>query len=179
MTMTNPTPAQAALSYSLLLALSLVTAPFSLIAVLLARLFRRSGPSLTRNGKTVLINGGRMQKSIFIAKAMAAKGYRVIMAEERGWGEVCAARFSNRVDRFVLVPAGGGGAYIAAMVKLIVKEKVDLFIPCSGAGTTLEDAKVAAIARIERHGHLQSLIQEPALVETLHEKVCIAKATSS
>lgn len=112
-----------------------------------------------------------MQKSVFIARALAQNGYRVVLVEEKGWGELCAARFSSAVTSFHLVPGGGGQAYIDALVQLIRKEGVDLFVPCSGAGTTLEDAKVAQIVRKETEGRVQTLIQDANLVEALHEKV--------
>jgi hypothetical protein len=114
-----------------------------------------------------------MQKSVFIARALAQGGYRVVLAEEKGWGELCAARFSSAIDKFHLVPGDGGQAYIDAMARLIDEEEVDLFVPCSGAGTTLEDAKVAQIIRKETKGRVQTLIQDPDLVEALHEKVSI------
>jgi hypothetical protein len=112
-----------------------------------------------------------MQKSLFVARALSQKGYRVILVEERGWGELCAARFSRCVDKFRLVRGGGGPAYVDAMVKVLLEEKVDLFIPCSGAGTTVEDAKIAALVREHSKGKVHALIQDPTLVEALHNKV--------
>jgi len=112
-----------------------------------------------------------MQKSIFVARALSRKGYRVVMVEEKGWGELCAGRFSRSVDQFHLVPAGGGSRYIEAVVELILQEKVDLFVPCSGAGTTIEDAKVADLVREASKGRVKAIIQGQFLVETLHDKV--------
>jgi hypothetical protein len=112
-----------------------------------------------------------MQKSIFVARAMKEKGYRVILVEEKGWGELCAARFSRTVDRFALVPGGGGSSYIKAMVELLMREEVDIFLPCSGAGTTIDDAKVAEIFQSKSKRPVQSVIQDPLLVEALHDKV--------
>ncbi|UZJ51515.1 hypothetical protein CBS101457_000835 [Exobasidium rhododendri] len=84
-----------------------------------------------RHKPTALVNGGRMQKSIFVARALSQKGYRVVLVEEKGW---------------------------------------DIFVPCSGAGTTIEDAKVAHLIREVSKGKVQALIQSPALVEALHNK---------
>lgn len=112
-----------------------------------------------------------MQKSVYVARALAANGYKVILVEEKGWGELCAARFSSSVSRFFLVTGGGGQPYIDSLVQVMLREKVDLFVPCSGAGTTLEDAKAAKIIRQQTKGKVSTLIQDPDLAETLHEKV--------
>jgi hypothetical protein len=123
--------------------------------------------------RVALINGGRMQKSLYVARALHEIGYRVILVEEKGWGEVCATRFSKSVESFHLVPAGGGKPYIDAMVDILIKKEVNVFIPCSGAGTTVEDAKVAELIRSASEGKVMTLIQDVDLVKTLHEKVCL------
>lgn len=161
-----------------MIALSIVLLPLSLTISTLQYLWlpkRKTQGIDTR--RVALINGGRMQKSIYIARALSASGYKVILAEERGWGELCAARFSNAIDNFVLVPGGGGKVYVDAMVHLIIKEKVELFIPCSGAGTTIEDAQVAELVRKRSGGKIKTLIQDVDLVETLHEKVSTWKCS--
>lgn len=83
---------QGILSTSLLLCLCVVTAPLSAAAVLLATL--RTGlrvqshveaDDVAQKGrKTALINGGRMQKSLFVARALSKRGFRVVLVEERG-----------------------------------------------------------------------------------------------
>lgn len=35
---------------------------------------------------TALVNGGRMQKAVYVVRALARQGYRVVLVEERGWG---------------------------------------------------------------------------------------------
>ena len=175
--MARPRLSHALVSCSLLVAVSAVVFPLSLLAAVLGYVkytvssFRTRTHLESKRKRTALINGGRMQKSIFVARALKQKGYRVIVVEEKGWGELCAARFSLSVDLFLLVPGGGGKHYIDAMVQLGLREKVDFFAPCSGAGTTIEDAKIAAVIFERSNGATQSLIQEPALVEVLHEKV--------
>ncbi|CAD6891401.1 unnamed protein product [Tilletia caries] len=120
--------------------------------------------------RVALVNGGRMQKSLYVVRALASQGYRVVLVEERGWGELCATRFSNAVSRFRLVPSGGGQDYVEALVKIALEERVTLFVPCSGAGTTVQDARAAQIMRERSGGATDTLIQDPDLAETLHEK---------
>lgn len=45
----------------------------------------------TSNGKVALVTGGRAQKAIYVTRALARQRYRVILAEERGWGYVTMA----------------------------------------------------------------------------------------
>ncbi|KAK0526495.1 hypothetical protein OC834_004787 [Tilletia horrida] len=165
----------------LLALLSLACIPITLLQVLLARLSTsqvarddaqasKSGIAKDGERRVALVNGGRMQKSLYVVRALARQGYRVVLVEERGWGEFCATRFSNAVSSFRLVPSGGGQDYIDALVKVALSEDVTLFVPCSGAGTTVQDAQAAQIMRDRSGGNIRTLIQDPDLAETLHEK---------
>jgi hypothetical protein len=169
--MERPSLVQAELSCLLLILVSLACLPFSLFVAVTTQLIYGHHRSFKQRKKTALVNGGRMQKSIYVARALAKAGYKVILVEEKGWGELCAGRFSSAVDSFFLIPEGGSQAYIDALVELVHRQGVDLFVPCSGAGTTIEDAKVGQIIRDETKGRVQTLIQDPDLVEALHEKV--------
>ncbi|KAJ9478330.1 Carbamoylphosphate synthase large subunit [Pseudozyma hubeiensis] len=195
-----PNRLQSTLSTLLLLGLALALAPFSLIVSLLFSLTHagsnkhvpnqhhsRSSGSLV-NGhshahaaqRTVLVNGARMQKSLAICRTFARNGWKVVLVEEQGWGNLAATRFSNSVSSFHLLPSSSLPAsknsrhqvtpYIEALVRVALSEKVDLFFPCSGAGTTGQDAVAAQILLEKTHGRVRSMIQTPELVEALHEK---------
>lgn len=73
------------------------------------------------------------------------------------------------MDKFILVPSGGGKPYISALIDVALAEDVDLFVPCSGAGTTNEDAIAADMLRQRKSG-FKAVIQDPELVNELHEK---------
>ena len=62
---------------------------------------------------------------------------------------LCAGRFSAAVDRFVVLPdpARDREAYIAAIVDLVEREGVDVFVPCSTGGATIEDCAAADLLR--------------------------------
>lgn len=200
-----PNRLQSTLSTLLLLALSLVLAPVSFVVSLFFSLThagaKATRPSLHRsqltNGRanghippssaqrTVLVNGARMQKSLAICRTFARNGWRVVLVEEQGWGNLAATRFSNSVSKFHLLPSSSLPAskkllaeksehvvtpYIEALVRIALSEKVDLFFPCSGAGSTGQDAVAAAILLEKTHGKVRSMIQTPELVEALHEK---------
>ncbi|PWN43919.1 hypothetical protein IE81DRAFT_287884 [Ceraceosorus guamensis] len=177
-------PPQGVLTCFCLVALSLCLAPLTIaqcVFVYLRTQHRSNGDaaqarrSAGRNGREdasqgpiALVNGGKMQKALYVVRALHRQGYRVVLVEERGWGELCATRFSNSVHRFELVPGGGGQAYIDALVDLAIRLNAKLFIPCSGAGTTIEDAKAAELMRAR--GKVRTLIQDADLAEALHEK---------
>ncbi|EPQ28931.1 uncharacterized protein PFL1_03731 [Pseudozyma flocculosa PF-1] len=184
-----PSRLQSTLSTLLLLGLSLLLAPASFAV---AAFFSLTHPSSTsrskrqhrgraiqgRRPKTVLINGARMQKSLAACRAFGRQGWRVVLVEERGWGNLASARFSNSVSAFHLIapsslPARDGGKrtpYIEALLDVARREDVDLFFPCSGAGSTGQDAEFADLLLTETGGKVRSIIQSPELVETLHEK---------
>ncbi|SPO23091.1 uncharacterized protein UTRI_01769 [Ustilago trichophora] len=199
-----PSRVQSTLSTLLLLALSAFLAPVSFVISLFFSLThtgakRQHGDRLSSaapNGhssaassstpRTVLVNGARMQKSLAICRTFARNGWRVILVEEQGWGNLAATRFSNSVSKFHLLPSSSlparkksslsekGGhqvtPYIQALVQIALKEKVDLFFPCSGAGSTGQDAIAGQILLERTNGRVRSMIQTPELVETLHEK---------
>ncbi|CAO1615190.1 unnamed protein product [Parajaminaea phylloscopi] len=168
-----PNRIQALVASIALVWLTVVLAPLSAIFTLLSlrghdKPLLPRGPA-TRGAPTVLVNGARMQKSLFIARALARQGWRVVVIEERGWGLLSPARFSSFVSKFILVPSGGGQAYIDAIVNVATSEGAILFVPCSGAGTTHEDAVAADILR-QRDPAFKAVIQDPDLVLALHEK---------
>lgn len=88
-----------------------------------------------------------------------------------------ATRFSKYVSKFykLPVPIPGDEAslalYVNEMVSIAAKEDIDYFIPCSGAGTTVEDAKAAQYMSEQSNGRVQSFIASPDLTKVLHEKV--------
>lgn len=193
-----PSRVQSTLSTLLLLGLSLCLAPVSFVISLFFSLTHagaagdaaNSRPSALPNGhtaqRTVLVNGARMQKSLAICRTFARNGWRVVLVEEHGWGNLAATRFSNSVSKFHLLPSSALPAvkssrfgdksghaitpYIEALVQIALDERADLFFPCSGAGSTGQDAVAAQILLQHTQGRVRSMIQTPELVETLHEK---------
>ena len=87
----NVRPPHGALACVVLALLSLALAPLSLAFALIGASAARlggGGPALLPKGDkrpTALVNGGRMQKSLYVVRALAAQGYRVVLVEERGW----------------------------------------------------------------------------------------------
>lgn len=82
-----PTRLQGLASTVLLLWLSLALAPVSALFTVLS--LRSNGKPIVAktaspSAPTALVNGARMQKSLYIARALARQGWRVVVVEERG-----------------------------------------------------------------------------------------------
>ncbi|MEO0423456.1 MAG: ATP-grasp domain-containing protein [Pseudomonadota bacterium] len=78
----------------------------------------------------VLLTLGRLPKALDIARALAAVGCEVIVAEPFAWH---LTRLSRSVERCVRVPAPNDDeqAYHQALISLIEREGVDLVVPVS------------------------------------------------
>lgn len=83
-----PTRLQALVSSFLLVALSLYLAPLTALVTIWARLTAKKPAVGAAKGETkrptVMVNGGRMQKCLFVSRALAKQGFRVIVVEEEG-----------------------------------------------------------------------------------------------
>ncbi|TFK96542.1 hypothetical protein BDV98DRAFT_575868 [Pterulicium gracile] len=149
---------------------------------------------------TVLINNGRTSKALFLARSLYAAGARVVLIDESplsGTGGqlslakilttdysalVSQTRASCAVDKsyFVTVPGPSREArirYVQEIVAIAQKEDADIWFPCSGVGSTGDDARVGEIldrvlGHTRRKGRPQfrSIIQDEELARTLHEK---------
>lgn len=119
--------------------------------------------------KYALVTGGRSQKALYVTRSLSRIGYTVILAEESGWSIFCAVRFSNSVHKICSLPSGGGQPYIDALVQIAKSNQISLFLPCSGVATAIEEAKAAKL--MKKHiPSIVTIIQDPELLETLHEK---------
>jgi hypothetical protein len=84
----------------------------------------------SRSRPAVLLTLGRLPKALDLARAFAAHGWRVIVAEPYRW-HLC--RMSRSVERCYAVPAPAtdAGAYRAALAGIVSREQVRLVVPVS------------------------------------------------
>ncbi|CCG84740.1 protein of unknown function, partial [Taphrina deformans PYCC 5710] len=150
-------------------AVSVVTLPISIfiyvVTSILSVLTRGERPKST--GLTILVSGGRTTKSLVHARQFHRAGHRVILVEEKShW--FCATRYSNCVDRFYSLPdpLRSQAAYTAALLKIVLKERVDIFVPCCGVATTICDG----IAKAELQKHCTVLQFDEQLGRRLDKK---------
>lgn len=94
----------------------------------------------------------------------------------RSGGDFSATRFSRYVSKYVQLPQVIQGqpetsrAYCEALANLAVRENIDIFLPCSGAGSTIEDAQAAGLMK-QSLPDIRSFIPSPKVTRELHEKV--------
>ncbi|WVF66751.1 hypothetical protein IAT40_001493 [Kwoniella sp. CBS 6097] len=184
-----PTPAQNFLSSVILPVLSLLLLPVSAVAVViciardaaLRRLSVRDEQGIAKRAhaegdgsktRCVLITGGRMTKGLTLARAFKRAGWKVIGVDEEGWGELCPMRFSSAVDKFYILPPAADSykRYSAKLLDIARIHSVDLFIPVSGAGSSVEDAQAAEEMFDATKGTCRTFIQDPETMLDLHDK---------
>lgn len=111
------------------------------VAVLTRPLRPRRAPQ--PSGRTVLLTGGKMTKSLQLARMFAALGDRVIVAETPDY-RYCGTRFSRAVDAFEVIPKfteTDSSAYTEALRQICEREGVDLFVPVASPAAALPDAR--------------------------------------
>jgi len=96
---------------------------------------------------------------------------RLNKADSR-WGELCPMRFSRSIDAFHILPAAAKSydAYSNALISIAKSESATLFIPVSGAGSSVEDARAAETMSNETKGRCRTFIQDPETMLDLHDK---------
>lgn len=81
-------------------------------------------------------------------------------------------RFSSAVDEFYLLPPATESydAYSAALIHIAQSQRVTLFIPVSGAGSSVEDARAAEHMSKATNAKCRTFIQDERTMEDLHDK---------
>lgn len=95
------------------------------------------------NGDTILLTGGKMTKSLQLARLLKKSGYKIILSEEeKYWASGHA--WSNCVDTFYLLPAKSKGfqAYQNAVESLVEKEEIKMMIPVASPISVYRDARL-------------------------------------
>ncbi len=138
----RPTPWR---SLGVLAALT-ATLPVDLAATVVALLTTRAArPAPAARPRTVLISGGKMTKALQLARSVARAGHRVVLVEKADY-RYCGARFSRSVDRFHVVPDPRDPGYTDALVDIVRREGVDLYVPvCSPVASRYDAAAMDAL----------------------------------
>ena len=119
-----------------------LTLPVDAALVGLALLRRaRMRPSANASGarQTVLITGGKMTKALQLARSFHAAGHRVILVESAKY-RFTGHRFSRAVDTFRVVPEPTDPRYARALLDVVRREAVDVFVPVSSPAASVHDA---------------------------------------
>ena len=149
----------------LLLALTL---PFNLALTALAllrSLVIKPPREAAAEPKTILVSGGKMTKALQLARSFHRAGHRVILVESHKY-RLTGHRFSRAVDRFYTVPKPDAEDYADALLAIVRREGVDVYVPvCSPAASRYDARAKRALA-----GHCEVLHVDPDTVEMLDDK---------
>ena len=131
-----------------MLGLLTVTLPLDLaitgVAAIWGGLRRPPRTTPTAQPRTILLSGGKMTKSVALARAFHRAGHRVVLAETYKY-RWTGHRFSNCVDAFRIVPDPADPGYADALVDIIDTEGVDVFVPVCSPVASAFDARAASV----------------------------------
>ena len=138
------------------------------------RLAKRATQSSTPStssarSKIILITGLSMTKALTLARFFHRAGHRVVGADTQRFP---SGRFSRSISTCYVLPspssADGNASYISRLLYIITREKIDLWIPCSGVATEVDDG--AARDVILRRTPCKVIQLGANLTAALHEK---------
>ena len=164
------------------LTLLLLLFPFSALAVLLSLLwsfvtqpFKPKPPVLT-NPKKILLTGGKMTKSLQLARFFHRAGHEVFLVETHKYW-LSGNRFSSSVKRFytVSVPEKEPQAYAQDLLEIVQKENIDVFIPVSSPIASYYDSLAKSILS----PHCEVIHFDPEVTKTLDNKFSFCQQAAS
>lgn len=81
-------------------------------------------------------------------------------------------RFSSSIDEFYLLPPASESytQYRDTLIHIAQSQQATLFIPVSGAGSSVEDAQAAETMSKATNGRCRTFIQDPETMKDLHDK---------
>lgn len=154
-----------------------LTLPVDLVVVG-AALLARSRIPLSTNGsgarKTILISGGKMTKALQLARSFHSAGHRVVLVESPKY-RWTGHRFSRAVAAFHSVPEPHSPDYAPALLDLVRRENVDVFVPVSAPAASVHDAQ----ARQLLDEFCEVLHADPNTVRMLDDKVEFSRTAAA
>ena len=149
-------------------ALGLLTAALPANAVLTAvALLTRRGPRRAQPDapKTVLLSGGKMSKTLALARGFHRAGHRVVLCETAKY-RLTGHRFSRAVDAFHVVPSPEDRGYAEALLEVVRREGVDVYVPVCAPAASVPDARARALV----DGHCEVIHVDGETIATLDDK---------
>jgi hypothetical protein len=132
-------------------------------------------PSALRPGvqkRNVLVTGVGMTKGLFLARAFHLAGHNVVGADFEPGGALSIGRASRAITRFYHLrkPVGKGASttYVQDLLRIILAEKIDLWVSCSGVASAVEDGQAMEI--IESRTPCKAIQFNIEMTQILHEK---------
>jgi hypothetical protein len=115
--------------------------------------------------KTILVSGGKMTKALQLARSFHWAGHRVILIESHKYW-LTGHRFSWAVDRFYTVPKPQAKEYINALLEIVQKEGVDVYVPVCSPVASYYDAQAKQVLS----KYCEVMHFDPDMVQKLDDK---------
>src|SRR5689334_6940856 len=128
----------------------------------------------TDSPRTILISGGKMTKALALARSFHAAGHRVILVESAKY-RFTGHRLSRSVDRFHVVPEPHEAGYAEALLEVVRREHVDVYVPVSSPAASVPDADARALL----DGVCEVIHVDSRMVRNLDDKVRFARAATT
>ena len=174
-----------------LIAISLLFLPINTLVIAISYILqcfqshnsarRRIRQSRGFRPKTILVTGVGMTKGLTLARIFYQTGHNVIGADFEPYDIPVCGRFSKAISRFYSLSrvqgSTGDSNYAQDLLEIIQKEKVDLWVSCSGVASAVDDGHAQEL--ISQHHHPCRSIQfNAATTSTLHEKHSFIQQTA-
>lgn len=156
------------------LTLLLFLLPFNLLLILgsfLKNAFRREGSHgdavFSGDRKKILITGAKMTKALQLARSFHQDGHEVYLVETHKYW-LSGHRFSRAVKHFFTVPAPekDSNGYCQALLEIVKRNNIDLFIPVSSPVASYYDSLAKKVLEPE----CESIHFDPEVTAILDDK---------
>lgn len=117
----------------------------------------------------VLVTGVGMSKGLMLARLFHRSGHHVVGAD---FNSNACGRMSNCIAKYCRLRPPSAGTqslpYVQGILEIITKEKIDLWVSCSGVASAVEDGEAMEVIR--ERTNCQTIQFNIKMTTTLHEK---------
>lgn len=159
------------------LVLLLLALPFNLAltaVALLRSIVIKPLRAVASHPKTILVSGGKMTKALQLARSFHRAGHRVILIESNKYW-LTGHRFSRAIDRFYTVPKPQAKDYTDALLRIVRKERVDVYVPVCSPAASHYDAQAKRVLS----EHCEVMHFDPETVRKLDDKAEFSATAAS
>ena len=133
---------------------------------------KQNRSNATFRPRTILVTGVGMSKGLALARAFYIAGHNVIGADFQSYAIPPCGRFSRAFREFYALPkpndTDGAAQYINALLQIVRRESVDLWVSCSGVASAVEDGQAKEV--LERKSNCSCIQFDVPTTSMLHEK---------
>ncbi|EXJ76502.1 uncharacterized protein A1O5_01010 [Cladophialophora psammophila CBS 110553] len=176
-----------------LLILSLAFLPLDTFVLLVSLLMSKALPTKVKSNRKaayrqtgfrrrrVLVTGVGMTKGLVLARLFYEAGHDVIGADFEPNGSLVCGRVSTSLRRFYRLQKpdlkSGSAPYIQNLLDIVTKEKIELWVSCSGVSSAVEDGMAKEV--VEARTRCKAIQFDVKTTQTLHEKHSFVQHTKT